>query len=137
MDECIFCKIVRKEIPAEIVDEDDATIAFLDIRPRSPGHTMVIPKFHAPALETLPDDQIPALFLAVKRVGKKVRQALGADGITYGINQGRSSGQEVSHLHVHVMPRFIGDGGGPIQIVVNNPPKEDLPSIAARIRSVG
>lgn len=134
MPDCMFCKIARKEIPAEILDEDDTTIAFLDIRPRAPGHTMIVPKTHASGLDTLPDGQVGPLFAAVKRMGQRIRRALGADGITYGINQGRASGQEVEHLHVHVMPRFSGDGGGPIQLVVDNPPKEDLKAIAEKIK---
>lgn len=135
MGDCIFCKIAKREIPAEVVYEDDCALAFLDIKPRSPGHTIVIPKIHSPSISELDDGLVGPLFVAVKRVGTIVKNALGAPGITYGINQGRASGQEVNHIHVHIMPRLPGDGGGPVQVVVDNPPKEDLGEIARKIRN--
>lgn len=133
MDDCLFCKIVAKKIPAAIVYEDDHVLAFLDIMPRTTGHTMVIPKVHAPNILELPDAEVGPLFGAVKHVAGMLSKALKPDGITIGMNQGRASGQEVDHLHVHLMPRWHGDGGGSIQSVVNNKPKESVEEIRKKI----
>ena len=110
MDDCLFCKIVAGGSSCKVY-EDEHAFAFLDILPRAPGHTMVIPKFHVPNLLELPDAEIGPLFAAVKKVAAMLSRKLPADGITVGINQGRASGQEVDHLHVHLMPRWHGDGG--------------------------
>ncbi len=133
MDDCLFCKITAKKIPAEIVYEDDHAIAFLDIMPRTTGHTMVIPKIHAPNILELPDGEVGPLFEAVKHVAGMLSRGLTPDGITIGMNQGRASGQEVDHLHVHLMPRWHGDGGSSIQSVINNKPKESLADIKKKI----
>ncbi len=130
---CIFCKIASGEIPAQAVYEDGRALAFLDIMPRTPGHTMVIPKTHAPNLLELPDAEIAPLFAAVKKVAEMLSRKLKCDGITIGINQGRASGQEVDHLHVHVMPRWYGDGGEPVQSLVNRKSKETLEEIRKKI----
>lgn len=130
---CIFCKIIEKKVPAEIVYEDDDAVAFLDVEPHAPGHTLIIPKQHAELLENLPDEKIKPLFLAVKRVAGMVVRGLGADGGTIGINQSAAAGQVVGHLHVHVLPRFYGDGGGAIQSVVRNKTKESLKEVRKKI----
>ncbi len=132
---CLFCRIVSGEIPAERIYEDDHALAFLDIHPRAPGHTMVIPKVHAPNILELPQTEVPGLFLAVQKLAGAVQSGLGAPGLTIGINQGRVSGQEVDHLHVHLLPRFADDGGGAIQSVVNNPSAESLPEISQKIKN--
>jgi histidine triad (HIT) family protein len=133
MEDCLFCKIANKEIPSAVIYEDDHVLAFLDIMPRAPGHTMVIPKVHAPNIFELPDTEVGPLFLAVKRVAEMLSSKLHPDGITIGMNQGRASGQEVDHLHVHLMPRWRGDGGSSIQSVVNNKPKESIEEIRKKI----
>ncbi len=134
---CLFCKIAAKEIPAHIVYEDKGAMAFLDIMPRSPGHTMVIPKYHAPRFLELPESEVPGLFLAVKKVAEMLSRSLKPDGLTIGINQGRASGQEVDHLHVHLMPRWHGDQGSPVQALVNNKPKEPLEEIRKKVVDQG
>ncbi|MGC9968466.1 MAG: HIT family protein [Minisyncoccia bacterium] len=133
MEDCIFCKIAAKESPAYVVYEDEHAIAFFDITPSAPGHTMVIPKAHAPNFLELPDAEVAPLFAAVKKVAELVVRKLGADGATVGINQGRASGQYVDHLHVHIIPRWKGDGGSAVQSVVNNKPKESLEEIKKKI----
>ena len=135
MTNCIFCKIAKGEINAHVVFEDDAAVAFLDIQPRSPGHTMVIPKHHFANLSELPDTQVAPFFSAVKRVTDIVKAALNPDGFTLGMNYGEASGQEVQHMHFHIMPRWAHDGGGPIQRVVMNPPEEDVATLAEKIRT--
>jgi histidine triad (HIT) family protein len=133
IDDCIFCKIVEKKNSAKIIYEDEHVIAFLDIHPRAPGHTMVIPKVHAPNLLELPDEEVAPLFTAVKQVAALVSWRLHADGITMGVNQGRASGQEVDHLHVHLLPRWKDDGGGAIQSVVNNQRMGTVDEIYAKL----
>lgn len=116
--ECLFCKIAAGEIPGDKVYENEKVLALLDIHPRSPGHTFVIPKEHYANLEELPEELVKPLFEAVKKVGGMLKEKLDADGITFGINQGRASGQEIDHLHVHIMPRWQDDGGGSVQSIV-------------------
>ncbi|HVM76598.1 MAG TPA: HIT family protein [Candidatus Paceibacterota bacterium] len=131
--DCLFCKIVAKQIPAQTIYEDDHVLAFLDIHPRTTGHTMVIPKYHAPRIIELPNEEVGPLFLAVKHTAELLNDKLQCDGATIGMNQGRASGQEVDHLHVHVMPRWHNDKGGSIQSVVNNPPKESVDEIRKKL----
>lgn len=131
---CLFCGIVRKEIPARIVYENGEVLAFLDIAPRAPGHTVVIPKVHARTLVDLSDAASEALIRGVKKVSSRLLDVLGADGLTIGINHGPAGGQEVDHVHVHLMPRFTGDGGYSVQSVVANHPKESLESFQQKLQ---
>ena len=110
MSECIFCKIVNKEIPATLVYEDADLLAFMDIGPIIKGHVLVIPKKHHDAITETPDDLLAKLHLAAKRIATAQMNALGADGVNIMQNNGAASGQEVPHIHVHVIPRFEGDG---------------------------
>lgn len=132
--DCIFCKIAAKEIKGEIIYEDEHAFAILDIMPRTKGHTMVIPKTHAPTLLELADDEIGPVFQAVKKVTARLYQVLAPDGFTVGINHGDVSGQTVKHLHIHVMPRWNGDKGTSIHSVVNNPPQEELSVLSAKLK---
>ena len=131
--DCLFCGIGKKEIASEIVYEDPDTLAFLDIHPRSPGHTVVIPKIHAETVLDLPDSRVAPTFLTVKKVSAMLNKALEPDGFTIGINHGRASGQVVDHLHIHIIPRWSDDGGTSIHGVVNNVPKESLKEILEKI----
>lgn len=135
MSDCLFCRIVSGEVPAEQVYEDEHVVAFLDIHPRAPGHTVVIPREHALNILELPQTEVPGFFLAVQKLAGAVQSGLGAPGLTIGINQGRVSGQEVDHLHVHLIPRFTDDGGGAIQSVVNHPSTESLPEVSQKIKN--
>ncbi len=132
--DCLFCKIARREVNAEVVYEDDAASAFLDIHPRAPGHTVVVPKTHTPNLLEMPSRDVGPFFIAVKTVTQAIEKALAPQGFTIGINHGKVSGQVIEHLHIHIIPRFEGDGGGSLHIVVQNPPQESLSVIASRIR---
>jgi histidine triad (HIT) family protein len=134
--DCLFCKIATKQIPAAVIFEDDHVLAFLDVHPRCVGHTLVIPKHHAPRIAELPNEEVGPLFLGVKQVAGLLTEKLQYDGATIGMNQGRASGQEVDHLHVHVMPRWHNDGGSSIQSVVNNPPKESVEEIKKRLNHI-
>ena len=133
--DCLFCKIGKKEIPAEFVYEDDHAFGILDINPIAPGHTMIIPRIHSENLVDLPAEEVGPVFTAVKKCTEKLKAAFKPDGFTIGINHGRVSGQLVDHLHIHIVPRFTGDGGGSIHSIVNNPPKESLAMVAEKIRN--
>ena len=130
---CLFCKIVAKSIPAAVIYEDEFVLAFLDINPMTLGHTLVIPKIHAENILDLPDDQIDPFFQAVKKIVALLQERLELRGFTIGINHGKMSGQAIDHLHVHIVPRYEGDGGGSLHSVVKNPPQESLKEIQAKI----
>ncbi len=131
--DCLFCKIANKEIPSEVIHEDAASIAFLDINPMTLGHAVIIPKHHAENILDLPDEAVGPLFQAVRRVTEKLNRAFNPEGFTIGINHGRISGQTVPHLHIHVIPRYPGDGGGSMHSVVRYPPREDIKEAKEKI----
>ncbi len=108
--DCIFCKIISKELSSQIVYEDDATVAFLDIHPINPGHTLVIPKVHTENLLDTSVETLHAMMTTTQKVAKGVLTATGATGFNFGVNNGSVAGQVVFHLHFHIMPRFPGDG---------------------------
>ena len=108
--DCLFCKIVRGEIPCARVYEDDAVLAFLDIAPVHPGHTLVIPKQHHTDLFELPESLGAVLFSALRTVGAAVLAATGADGLNMNMNNRAAAGQVIFHAHLHLIPRFEGDG---------------------------
>ena len=130
---CLFCKIINKEISAESVHEDDHTLAILDVHPRALGHVLVLPKVHSTTILDLPSEEIGPVFYAVKTVTEKLRRALSPDGFTIGINHGKTAGQAVEHLHIHIIPRWADDGGSSIHGIVMNPPKESLEQVAKKI----
>ncbi|MFC6826882.1 HIT family protein [Halopelagius fulvigenes] len=135
-DETIFEKIIAREIPARIVYETDAVLAFLDANPLAPGHTLVVPKEAYERVGEMPDDVASEVFAAVHELTPKVEDAANADAVTVGINDGEAAGQEVPHVHVHLVPRFEGDGGGPIHAVAGDRPDlsdEELDAIADEI----
>lgn len=111
---CLFCKIVKGEIPAEKVLENERAVAFLDIQPLARGHALVIPKAHAERFaQMLPEDAHAVMDLA-QHVVRRQGIALDAAGVTIAVNDGRAAGQEVMHVHVHLVPRRETDGRGPI-----------------------
>ncbi len=109
-EDCLFCKIASGTIPSEKVYEDDHTFAFLDINPINKGHTLVIPKHHAENIMTIRKDDLAAVMETVRMLAPVIQRAVSADGINIGINNGSAAGQVIFHAHVHVMPRFDGDG---------------------------
>lgn len=134
MADCVFCKIVAGTAKAEVVYEDAFGLAFLDIHPASRGHSIVIPKAHADTLAHLPDAHVGPLFLAVRAVMGLLEKSLKPAGLNVGWNHGWAAGQRVNHLHVHLVPRYAGDGGSGIQYLVHSSVPEDLASIASQIR---
>ena len=110
--DCIFCKIISKEIPAKILYEDEDTIAFLDAFPVAKGHTLVIPKQHYAKIQDLPSEINEKLFNTVHKMIPKVDSLQGS--ILVAIHNGKDSGQEVPHVHVHLIPRSNNDSAGPV-----------------------
>ena len=105
---CLFCKIIRREAPASIVYEDEKVIAFLGIRPLNEGHTLVIPREHYETVYEIPEELNAHIYKIVKRAAIAVKTATKADGITIIQQNGHAAGQEIFHLHVHVVPRYEG-----------------------------
>lgn len=133
MSSCIFCAIVARQQPAEIVYEDERTMAFMDINPANPGHTLVIPKRHAATIFEIDEEDAAAVMRAAVRVARAIRAALAPEGLNLVQSNGRAAGQEIFHLHVHVIPRWVGDG-----LRLARPPvvrrERSLSEVAAEIR---
>ncbi|MFC3959753.1 HIT family protein [Halovivax cerinus] len=135
----IFSQIVDGEIPARTVYEDETTFAFLDANPLAPGHTLVIPKDEYERLNDVPDDVAADLYATIHDLVPAVEDAVDADGTTVAFNNGEAAGQEVPHVHCHIVPRFEGDGGGPIHAIAGETPDladDELDDIAADIESI-
>src|ERR1700726_2137768 len=103
---CIFCKIVAGELPARIVDEDERTLAFMDIAPATRGHALVIPRAHSADLLSVPDEDLQAVSVAARRLAARMKERLGADGVNLLNACGSAAWQTVFHFHVHVIPRY-------------------------------
>jgi len=108
--DCVFCKIVRGEIPAHIIYEDKDVLAFLDVNPVNPGHVLIIPKEHYIDMAETPDKFVCKVMVVAKKVGKKVLETGLGQGFNIGVNTKKAAGQVVEHFHLHVMPRLDGDG---------------------------
>jgi histidine triad (HIT) family protein len=107
--DCLFCKIVAGELPATIVAEDERTIAFMDIKPATRGHALVIPRAHARDLYAVDPEDLEAVAVAAQRLATRARDNLGADGVNLLNSSGAAAWQTVFHFHVHVIPRYEGD----------------------------
>ena len=107
---CLFCKIAKGEIPSEKIYENEHVLAFLDIHPNNPGHTLIIPKEHyADFLET-PDNVLTEIMSAGKKIAPKIMEAVGAHGFNTVFNTRPAAGQVVFHTHMHIIPRYFNDG---------------------------
>ncbi|AFK17975.1 HIT family protein [Haloferax mediterranei ATCC 33500] len=122
MSDCIFCAIAARDIHGRIVHETEHSLAFLDVNPLAPGHTLVVPKDHYARLDDLPDEISEDLFRTVDELVPRVEEAVDADATNIGLNNGPAAGQEVEHVHAHIIPRFEDDGGNPIHAVAGKRP---------------
>ncbi len=113
MSDCIFCKIIKKELPANLVYENDKIIAFLDIQPTNPGHTLVVPKKHYQDLLDTPDDVLADIMSRTKKLAPAIMKAVNAEGFNSIFNTKPAAFQAVFHTHMHIIPRFTGDGHKP------------------------
>ena len=134
--DCIFCKIAKKEIPSRIITETKNSIAFLDAFPLSQGHTLVIPKNHYEKVQDMTDMDNTDLFNTVHKVISKVDRLTGATLLA--VHNGKDSGQEIPHVHVHLIPRQSSDQAGPVHSMFKDRPKlsdEELDELSAKIKS--
>lgn len=131
---CIFCKIVNKEIPANIVYEDLDVIAFLDINQTTKGHTLVIPKEHHQTYLATPKELMHRVMDVAQRIGQAQMKQLLARGVNILINNYPPAGQVIPHFHVHVIPRYDKSDGLSIEMVDHNHPELNLPILAGEIR---
>ena len=135
MKECLFCRIVAREIPGEIVHESNEWIGLVDIKPVNLGHTLLIPKAHHETLFDLPKELLATLGSELGILARNVQRATSADGINIGMNNYAAAGQLVRHAHIHIIPRFENDGHRhwhgkrPYS-------KEELAEIATKIRNI-
>lgn len=134
---CIFCKIAKGDIPSEKVAENARAFAFLDIQPLVRGHVLVIPKAHAERVEDMVPEDAAAVMQLAQDVVRRQAAGLATRGATIAANDGRVAGQEVPHVHFHVVPRTETDGFGPIHALFKERPKlreGELKEIGLRLR---
>lgn len=131
----IFSRIVKGELPSAKVYEDEKTLAFMDIQPASRGHTLIICKEEYHGLLDIPPDTLAAVTRTVQRVAGAINKALKPDGFNILQNNGSAAGQVVFHYHVHIIPRWSGDGFGPFKVMEGNADPEELQQIASQIRT--
>lgn len=131
---CIFCRIAAGEIPGEVVASDARSVAFLDVNPLADGHVLVVPRTHVGTVERMAPEDAAAVFAMVHRLVGPARTAVGAAGTIIGINDGAATGQTVPHVHVHIVPRWDGDGGGSIHTIFRAGPRRPIAEIGAAIR---
>ncbi len=133
-DDNIFAKILRGEIPSHKVYEDDEAFAFLDVMPRSPGHTLVIPKVKATGLTDIPESDLGRLMACVQKLAPLVVEGIGAHGFMLQQFNGAAAGQTVFHLHIHIVPRWEGERLKPHGTEMED--QEVLAANAGKIRAV-
>ncbi len=125
--DCIFCKIIAGELPGEIVDQDELTVAFMDVNPATRGHALVVPRRHARDLLEIGQDDLAATAIAAQRLGRRAHERLGADGVNLLNCRGQAAWQTVFHFHMHVIPRYADD---PLRLPWT-PARGDVAEIAA------
>jgi histidine triad (HIT) family protein len=132
---CPFCEIVALRLPASELCRDDLVVAFLDIRPITPGHLLVVPRSHAAGLADLPRPTGRAMFTTAQRLAAALRESgLRCDGVNFFLADGEVAGQEVDHVHLHVVPRFAGDGFR-LSAQFMSPERAELDATAGLIRA--
>ena len=134
MSDCVFCRIVARQIPASVVYEDQHTLAFMDLGQVNPGHVLVTVKGHADNLYGLDDTQAAAVMRSAARIARAIRDAFKPAGLSMYQANGKAAGQTVFHYHVHLVPRHDDDGMA-LTWPVKNPPREKLEEYAARIKT--
>lgn len=135
---CIFCAIARGDIPSAHLYEDGRVLAFLDIRPLAHGHALVVPKRHAAKLEDAAPEDRHALMDAAALLAPILGRETGAKDCTIAINNGPDAGQEVPHVHLHLVPRKAGDGAGPVHALFRDRPSvssEEMHDLAVRVHA--
>ncbi|TMD92347.1 MAG: HIT family protein [Chloroflexi bacterium] len=138
-EDCIFCAIVKGEAAASLTHEDDSVIAFMDIQPITHGHMLVVPREHAVLMQDVNETSAMRAFRVARRMAALARQTLGASGANLLVMDGEVAFQDVPHFHIHVIPRYPGDGFGlTFPKTYEQPPsRAELETIAAAIRAAG
>lgn len=132
MSDCIFCKIIVGEIPSHKVYEDDQVLAFLDIKPLNPGHTLVVPKHHAESVIDSAEEDMRSVMSVIKKIAPAILRATGASACNVSNNNGAAAGQIIFHTHFHVIPRHDGDGYAPWHRTEHS--DSDAAQVAEKIR---
>jgi histidine triad (HIT) family protein len=139
IDDCIICKLLSGELEVSMVHKDDRCSAFMDIQPVNPGHVLVVPNRHAPDLESLKEDEGAQIFRVAQRVATALRGGVvRCEGVNFFMADGEAAGQEVFHVHLHVFPRYVGDG---FRLVLpptysQRPERKELDAVAEKIKSI-
>jgi diadenosine tetraphosphate (Ap4A) HIT family hydrolase len=139
VSDCIFCSIVRGEAPATFTHEDDTVVAFMDIQPITHGHMLVVPREHAVLMHDVNETVAMRAFKVARQLAELARQTLGASGVNLFVADGEVAFQDVPHFHVHVIPRYPGDGFSLSfpPAYENAPSRAELETVAAAIRAAG
>lgn len=135
-DNCIFCKLANKDIPTNIIYEDDRFTVILDASPATKGHALILPKNHAANIYELPDEDASAVFVLAKKLATKMTEILHCDGFNIVQNNGEVAGQTVFHFHMHLIPRYLNDGNQD-KLTWNHAEfiPEEIAEIAAELRA--
>lgn len=133
---CIFCKIVNDSTSARIIDQNDRAIAFLDSFPLSAGHTLIVPKSHYSKVQDMDREYSSDVFNLLWKVSGAVEKAAGVNASTIAIHNGREAGQEVPHVHVHIIPRSFRDGAGPVHSMFKERPKLSPKELELMLQSI-
>jgi len=138
-DHCVFCEILRGESPASFTYQDDSVVAFMDVQPITHGHMLVVPREHAVLMADLNETAAMRTFKVARRLAALVRHTLGAGGVNLFVADGEVAFQDVPHFHIHVIPRYPGDGFGlTFPKTYETPPgRAELETIATAIRAAG
>ncbi|TMC99068.1 MAG: HIT family protein [Chloroflexi bacterium] len=138
-EDCIFCAIVKGEAPASLTHEDDSVIAFMDIQPITHGHMLVMPREHAVLMQDVNETAAMRAFRVARRLASLARHTLGASGANLLVMDGEVAFQDVPHFHIHVIPRYPGDGFGLTfpKSYEQPPSRAELETVAAAIRAAG
>ena len=134
---CIFCKIVSGKLKARIINENDYALAFLDAFPLTSGHTLVVPKAHYSKVQDMDKEYSSAVFSITCRIAAILESTVRVSASTIAVHNGRDAGQEVPHVHIHIVPRSANDGAGPIHSMFNSRPKlneEEMDKLADKMR---
>jgi histidine triad (HIT) family protein len=138
MDDCIFCKILSGELESSIVYQDECCTAFMDIQPVNPGHVLVVPNRHAASLTDLKEEEGAQMFRVAQRLAATLRvSGVTCEGVNFFLADGEAAMQEVFHVHLHVFPRYAGDGFG-LKFgpsYSQKPERKELDAIAEKLRN--
>jgi histidine triad (HIT) family protein len=135
---CVFCKIISGEIPARVIMQNEKAMALLDAFPLAAGHSLVIPKSHYAKVQQMSEQDAMAMFEIVRKLAGAVETGSQVNASTIAIHNGSEAGQEVPHVHAHIVPRKRGDGAGPIHSMFRVKPKlssQEMDSLCERIAS--